>query len=155
MSKPRAGYRRKADAPRRTVGSAVQRRASQHRRRRDQRKVHHDGMAGWILSAAGRQSDHHERRRDEELRHARMRCSPVPLSAKAISSSAKWTKATAPSRGYTPHIAVVNNVDWITNRWKNCAACFAIFVAKADIAVLNLDNEETAALAADKPIITA
>jgi UDP-N-acetylmuramate--alanine ligase len=53
---------------------------------------------------------------------------------------------------YTPHIAVVNNVALDHKSLEELRGLFRDFVAKADVAVLNLDNEETAALATDKAI---
>jgi UDP-N-acetylmuramate--alanine ligase len=47
---------------------------------------------------------------------------------------------------YDPTIAVVNNVALDHKSMDELRALFAGFVAKAEIAVLNLDNEETAAL---------
>ena len=49
---------------------------------------------------------------------------------------------------YTPSVAVVNNVSFDHKTMDELRALFAAFVGKARVAVLNLDNEETAALAA-------
>ena len=48
---------------------------------------------------------------------------------------------------YEPSIAVVNNIALDHKSMSELRALFAGFIAKADIAVLNLDNEETSALA--------
>jgi UDP-N-acetylmuramate--alanine ligase len=47
---------------------------------------------------------------------------------------------------YEPSIAVVNNIALDHKSMDELRALFAGFIAKADVAVLNLDNEETAAL---------
>src|ERR1041385_3817206 len=47
---------------------------------------------------------------------------------------------------YSPHIAVVNNISLDHKTMDELRALFADFVAKAHIAILNLDNPETAAL---------
>jgi UDP-N-acetylmuramate--alanine ligase len=49
---------------------------------------------------------------------------------------------------YTPHIAVVNNIAFDHKTMDELRVLFAGFVSNAKIAVLNLDNAETAALVA-------
>src|SRR5690606_14289230 len=49
---------------------------------------------------------------------------------------------------YTPVVAVVNNVALDHKSMDELRALFGDFVSKAQLAVLNLDNAETAALAA-------
>lgn len=53
---------------------------------------------------------------------------------------------------YNPSIAVVNNVALDHKTMDELRALFRGFVAKADVAVLNLDNEETAAMVLDAPV---
>jgi len=50
--------------------------------------------------------------------------------------------------GFSPSVAVVNNISLDHKTMDELRVLFSDFVAKADVAVLNLDNEETAALAA-------
>lgn len=49
---------------------------------------------------------------------------------------------------YAPKIAVLNNISLDHKSMEELRALFGAFIAKADVAVLNLDNDETAALAA-------
>jgi UDP-N-acetylmuramate--alanine ligase len=49
---------------------------------------------------------------------------------------------------YTPHVAVVNNISLDHKSMEELRKLFADFTGKAKVAVLNLDNDETAALAA-------
>jgi UDP-N-acetylmuramate--alanine ligase len=109
------------------------------------------GMAGWILSAAGRNPT--------IMNGAVMKnfVTPDALFASAlVGKSDIFVSEVDESDGsiarYTPHIAVVNNVALDHKSLEELRGLFRDFVAKADIAVLNLDNEETAALAADKAI---
>ena len=53
--------------------------------------------------------------------------------------------------GFAPNIAVVNNIAWDHKPLDELRGLFADFTGKARIAVLNLDNAETAALAAGRP----
>ncbi len=55
---------------------------------------------------------------------------------------------------YEPSIAVVNNIALDHKSMDELRALFAAFVAKSEIAVLNLDNEETAALVFGAPART-
>ena len=52
---------------------------------------------------------------------------------------------------YTPHVAVLNNIALDHKSLDELRALFRDFVAKARVAVLNLDNDETARLAAETP----
>jgi len=52
---------------------------------------------------------------------------------------------------YTPHVAVLNNIALDHKSLDELRALFRDFVAKARVAVLNLDNDETARLAAEMP----
>jgi UDP-N-acetylmuramate--alanine ligase len=53
---------------------------------------------------------------------------------------------------YAPHVAVVNNISLDHKTMEELRKLFADFTAKAKIAVLNLDNAETATLAARLPL---
>ncbi len=55
---------------------------------------------------------------------------------------------------YNPSIAVVNNIALDHKSMEELRALFAGFVAKADVAVLNLDNEETGALVINAKVRT-
>ncbi|MCR6643348.1 MAG: Mur ligase family protein [Terricaulis sp.] len=55
---------------------------------------------------------------------------------------------------YSPSIAVVNNIALDHKSMEELRALFAGFVAKADVAVLNLDNEETGALVINAKVRT-
>jgi UDP-N-acetylmuramate--alanine ligase len=109
------------------------------------------GMAGWILSATGRDPT--------IINGAVMKnfVTPDALFASAlVGNSDIFVSEVDESDGsiarYTPHIAVVNNVALDHKSLEELRGLFRDFVAKADIAVLNLDNEETAALVTDKAI---
>lgn len=52
---------------------------------------------------------------------------------------------------YTPHVAVLNNVAFDHKSMEELRVLFGDFTAKAQVAVLNLDNGETARLAAQLP----
>lgn len=52
---------------------------------------------------------------------------------------------------YTPHVAVLNNVAFDHKSMEELRVLFGDFTAKAQMAVLNLDNGETALLAANLP----
>ena len=138
--------RRKADAARRTAGAAVQRGAKRDRRRRHQRQIDHDRHDRLDFVRDRARSHRHERRRDEEFRRRPDAPFASALVGGAICSSAKWTRATARSRAIRPRIAVVNNIALDHKSMDELRALFRDFVAKAELAVLNLDNEETASL---------
>ena len=89
-------------------------------------------------------SHDHERRGDEEFRRRRRARSPARWWARATSSSARSTKATARSRATRRRSRCSTTSRSTTSRWTSCARCFAISSAKAKTAVLNLDNDETA-----------
>ncbi len=55
---------------------------------------------------------------------------------------------------YEPSIAVVNNIALDHKSMDELRALFSGFIAKAEVAVLNLDNEETAALVMTAPVRT-
>jgi UDP-N-acetylmuramate--alanine ligase len=111
------------------------------------------GMIGWILSATGR---------DPTVMNGAVMKNFVTRDAlfasALVGKSEIFVSEVDESDGsiarYAPHIAVVNNVALDHKSLEELRALFRDFVAKADVAVLNLDNEETAALAAglDKTI---
>jgi UDP-N-acetylmuramate--alanine ligase len=111
------------------------------------------GMIGWILSATGR---------DPTIMNGAVMKNLVTRDAlfasALVGKSEIFVSEVDESDGsigrYAPHIAVVNNVALDHKSLEELRGLFREFVAKADVAVLNLDNEETAALAAgsDKAI---
>src|ERR1700744_4108979 len=105
------------------------------------------GMIGWILSAAGRDPT--------VMNGAVMKnfvAADAPFASALVGKRGLFISEVDESDGsiarYTPHIAVVNNIALDHKTMDELRALFADFTAKAKIAVLNLDNEETAALAA-------
>ena len=107
------------------------------------------GMIGWILHRAGKSPTIMNGAEHEEPSSTRARRLPAPGSATAIFSSAKSTRATARLHFFQPRIAVVNNISLDHKSLDELRSLFRGFVAGAQTAILNLDNTETAALAAD------
>ncbi len=109
------------------------------------------GMAGWILSATGR---------DPTVMNGAVMKNFVtpdaPFASALVGNSDIFVSEVDESDGsiarYTPHIAVVNNVALDHKSLEELRGLFRDFAAKADVTVLNLDNEETAALVTDKAI---
>jgi UDP-N-acetylmuramate--alanine ligase len=108
------------------------------------------GMTGWILSAAGRDPT--------VMNGAVMKnfAGPdAPFASALVGKSDLFVSEVDESDGsiarYTPDVAVVNNISLDHKSMDELRALFADFAAKARIAVLNLDNDETAALAAKLP----
>ncbi|HEX3675675.1 MAG TPA: Mur ligase family protein [Rhizomicrobium sp.] len=108
------------------------------------------GMIGWILSALGRDPT--------VMNGAVMKnfANPdAPFASALVGASGIFVSEVDESDGsiarYTPHVAVVNNVSLDHKSMDELRALFSDFVGKAEIAVLNLDNAETAALAAKLP----
>ena len=105
------------------------------------------GMIGWILSVG---------RRDPTIMNGAVMknfVTPDALFASAlVGKSEIFVSEVDESDGsiarYTPHIAVLNNIALDHKSLEELRTLFSDFVAKADVAVLNLDNDETAALAA-------
>lgn len=105
------------------------------------------GMIGWILSATGR---------DPTIMNGAVMKNFVtpdaPFASALVGKSEIFVSEVDESDGsiarYTPHIAVLNNIALDHKSLEELRTLFRDFVAKADVAVLNLDNDETAALAA-------
>mgnify|MGYP001556432362 CR=1 FL=1 len=108
------------------------------------------GMIGWILSA--------------------LNCDPTvmngaimknfatpdaPFASALVGKSDLFVSEVDESDGsiarYAPHVAVVNNISLDHKTMDELRLLFGDFTAKAKIAVLNLDNKETAALASRLP----
>src|SRR5579862_8699002 len=99
-------------------------------------------MIGWILHATGRDPT--------VMNGAVMKnfISPTaPFASALVGKSDLFVSEVDESDGsiaqYTPHVAVVNNISLDHKSMDELRALFHDFVAKADVAVLNLDNDET------------
>jgi UDP-N-acetylmuramate--alanine ligase len=104
------------------------------------------GMIGWILNAAGR--------RPTVMNGAVMKnfATPDALFASAlVGDGPAFVSELDESDGtialYTPRIAVLNNVSLDHKSMDELRALFGAFIAKAETAILNFDNEETRRLA--------
>jgi UDP-N-acetylmuramate--alanine ligase len=108
------------------------------------------GMIGWILHRVGR---------DPTIMNGAVMKNFVtpdtPFASALVGRSGLFVSEVDESDGsiaqYTPRIAVLNNVSLDHKSLDELRRLFGDFVAKATVAVLNLDNEETAALAAGMP----
>jgi len=105
------------------------------------------GMIGWILSATGHDPT--------VMNGAEMKnfiTADAPFASALVGDGEAFVSEVDESDGsiarYAPTIAVVNNVSLDHKTMDELRALFADFVGKARAAVLNLDNEETAVLAA-------
>ena len=106
------------------------------------------GMIGWILSATGR---------DPTIMNGAVMKNfvgpDVPFASALVGKSDIFVSEVDESDGsiarYAPHIAVLNNIALDHKSLEELRALFRDFVAKAKIAVFNLDNAETATLAAE------
>jgi UDP-N-acetylmuramate--alanine ligase len=108
------------------------------------------GMIGWMLHALGRDPT--------VMNGAVMKnfVSPEsPFASALVGKGEAFVSEVDESDGsianYWPRIAVVNNVSLDHKSMEELRTLFSAFIAKAQTAVLNLDNEETAALAAGLP----
>jgi UDP-N-acetylmuramate--alanine ligase len=108
------------------------------------------GMIGWILSRAGRDPT--------IMNGAEMKnfiTPEEPYASALVGRGDVFVSEVDESDGsiarYSPTIAVVNNISLDHKTMDELRVLFADFVAKSTTAVLNLDNAETAALAAGAP----
>ena len=108
------------------------------------------GMIGWILHAVGRQPT--------IMNGAVMKnfvTPDVPFAGSVVGSGDAFVSEVDESDGsialFHPRIAVVNNISLDHKTMEELRALFGDFVAKAKVAVLNLDNEETRKLADQLP----
>lgn len=108
------------------------------------------GMAGWIL--------HHAGRDPTVMNGAVMKnfiAPDTPFASALLGKSDLFVSEVDESDGsialYTPYIAVLTNIALDHKSMDELRALFRDFVAKAETVVLNLDNEETAILAAELP----
>jgi UDP-N-acetylmuramate--alanine ligase len=105
------------------------------------------GMIGWILHQAGL---------DPTIMNGAVMKNFVtpdtPFASAAVGAGDVFVSEVDESDGsialYQPHIAVVNNISLDHKTIDELRKLFADFVGKAKVAVLNLDNGETKALAA-------
>src|ERR1700761_7826994 len=107
-------------------------------------------MIGWILLAAGRDPT--------IVNGAEMKnfiTPDAPFAGSRVGASEIFVAEVDESDGsiaqFSPTVAVVNNISLDHKTMDELRILFADFVAKADVAVLNLDNAETAALAVGLP----
>lgn len=105
------------------------------------------GMIGWMLAQAGAAPT--------IVNGAEMKnfiTPETPYASAVVGGGEVFVAEVDESDGsiarYKPSIAVVNNVSLDHKSMDELRVLFGDFVAKSQIAVLNLDNEETAALAA-------
>ena len=105
------------------------------------------GMIGWIFSATGRDPT--------VMNGAVMKnfAGPdAPFASALVGASDIFVSEVDESDGsiarYTPHIAVINNIALDHKSLEELRALFRDFAARAEVTVLNLDNAETALLAA-------
>ena len=105
------------------------------------------GMIGWILHAAGRNPT--------VMNGAEMKnfiTAETPYASAVVGDGDLFVSEVDESDGsiarYAPKVAVVNNIALDHKSMDELRALFADFAGKATTAVLNLDNDETAALAA-------
>jgi UDP-N-acetylmuramate--alanine ligase len=98
------------------------------------------GMIGWILRATGR---------DPTVMNGAVMTNFVTADApfaSALVGHSEVDESDGSIAQYTPYVAVVNNISLDHKSMDELRALFRDFVAKAEIAVLSLDNAETAAL---------
>ena len=108
------------------------------------------GMVGWILEQAGQSPT--------IMNGAVMKnfvTPDMPFASAATGSGDVFVSEVDESDGsialYAPRIAVVNNISLDHKTMDELRKLFRDFAMKAHVAVLNLDNEETKALAASLP----
>jgi UDP-N-acetylmuramate--alanine ligase len=108
------------------------------------------GMIGWILHRAGRDPT--------VMNGAVMKnfvTAETPFASALVGAGELFVSEVDESDGsiarYDPTVAVVNNVALDHKSMEELRSLFADFAAKAKVAVLNLDNPETALLAAQVP----
>ena len=108
------------------------------------------GMVGWILNTTGRHPT--------VMNGAVMKnfiTPSVPIASAVVGEGDCFVSEVDESDGsialYRPQLAVVTNIALDHKSLDELRALFAAFVAGSDIAVLNLDNVETAVLASHLP----
>ena len=109
------------------------------------------GMVGWILHACGGDNP-------TVMNGAVMKnfAGPdAPFASALVGNGAPFVSEVDESDGsiarYRPRIAVLNNVSLDHKSMDELRTLFAGFIAKAETAIVNIDNDEAAALAAALP----
>jgi UDP-N-acetylmuramate--alanine ligase len=108
------------------------------------------GMIGWVLHAAGL---------DPTVMNGAVMINfatpDAPFASALVGKGDIFVSEVDESDGsiaqYSPRVAVLNNVALDHKSMDELRALFRGFIAKADIAIVNLDNAETEALGADLP----
>jgi UDP-N-acetylmuramate--alanine ligase len=108
------------------------------------------GMIGWILHEAGR---------DPTIMNGAVMKNfvtpDVPFAGSVVGSGDAFVSEVDESDGsialFHPRVAVVNNISLDHKTMEELRALFGDFVAKAEVAILNFDNEETRKLADTLP----
>jgi UDP-N-acetylmuramate--alanine ligase len=108
------------------------------------------GMIGWVLSAT---------ERDPTVMNGAVMKNFVsdqaPFASALVGKSGIFISEVDESDGsiarYTPHVAVLNNISLDHKTMDELRALFGDFLAKSKVAVLNLDDAETALLAKTVP----
>jgi UDP-N-acetylmuramate--alanine ligase len=108
------------------------------------------GMLGWILERCG---DKPTVMNGAVMKNFVRPDSPFSSALVGIGPAfvAEVDESDGSIANYTPHVALVNNIALDHKSMDELRRLFAEFTAKARVAVLNLDNDETAALAASLP----
>ncbi|HEY0300737.1 MAG TPA: Mur ligase family protein [Rhizomicrobium sp.] len=105
------------------------------------------GMIGWVLSDCGLDPT--------VMNGAVMKNFASPFASALVGASDIFVSEVDESDGsiarYHPRVAVLNNIALDHKSMDELRALFRAFVAKSEIAILNLDNDEVAALAAELP----
>ena len=106
------------------------------------------GMIGWILHRAGK---HPTIMNGADMKN--FVAADAPFASARIGEGEVFVSEVDESDGsiafFTPRVAVVNNISLDHKSLDELRSLFRAFIAKADTAVLNLDNDETATLAAE------
>jgi UDP-N-acetylmuramate--alanine ligase len=108
------------------------------------------GMIGWILHASGRDPTVMNGAVMKNFAHPQ-----APFASALVGAGEAFVSEVDESDGsiahYRPRIAVLNNVSLDHKGLDELRALFTDFIAKAETAIINLDNDEAAALATALP----
>ena len=108
------------------------------------------GMIGWILHAADRDPTVMNGAVMKNFAHPQ-----APFASALVGNGEAFVSEVDESDGsiayYRPRIAVLNNVSLDHKGLEELRGLFAGFIAKVETAIVNLDNDEAAALAAALP----
>ena len=112
------------------------------------------GMIGWILHACGRDPTVMNGAVMKNFASADAPFASALVGAKAEGGDAfvsEVDESDGSIAGYAPRIAVLNNVSLDHKALDELRLLFAYFIGKAETAIVNIDNEDAAALAAALP----